>query len=58
MNLKNIETPDQRPLDCVRSDLEGRRLEQNREAIARYNRRVAERGLLSDDACDGWPPIA
>jgi post-segregation antitoxin (ccd killing protein) len=25
-------------------------LEENREAIAHYNRRVAEHGLLSDDA--------
>jgi Post-segregation antitoxin CcdA len=30
--------------------LEQRWLEDNREAIAHYNRRIAEHGLLSDDA--------
>jgi hypothetical protein len=38
MKGKNVETPDQRPLDPVRSEHEERWLEQNREAIAHYNR--------------------
>jgi hypothetical protein len=58
MKAKNVETQDRRPPDPVRSEREKRWLEQNREAVAQYNRRVADRGLLSDDACDGWPPIA
>jgi post-segregation antitoxin (ccd killing protein) len=35
---------------CAQAELEKRWLDDNREAIAHYNRRVAERGLLSDDA--------
>jgi post-segregation antitoxin (ccd killing protein) len=34
----------------IRVEQERRWLEENREAIAQYNRRVAEHGLLSDDA--------
>jgi antitoxin CcdA len=34
----------------VRAQREKRWLEENREAIAHYNHRVAEFGLLSDDA--------
>jgi post-segregation antitoxin (ccd killing protein) len=33
-----------------KGELEQRWLEDNREAIVHYNRRVAEHGLLSDDA--------
>jgi post-segregation antitoxin (ccd killing protein) len=34
----------------AQAELEKQWLEDNREAIAHYNRRVAELGLLSDDA--------
>jgi post-segregation antitoxin (ccd killing protein) len=34
----------------ARAELEKHWLEDNRDAIAHYNRRVAEHGLLSDDA--------
>jgi post-segregation antitoxin (ccd killing protein) len=34
----------------AQTELEKHWLENNREAIAQYNRRVAEHGLLSDDA--------
>jgi post-segregation antitoxin (ccd killing protein) len=34
----------------ARAELEKHWFEENRDAIAHYNRRVAEHGLLSDDA--------
>jgi post-segregation antitoxin (ccd killing protein) len=37
------------PTECA-CDKDGRWLHENQEAIAHYNRRVAEQGLLSDDA--------
>ena len=43
-------TLEQRLRGLVRAELERRWLEQNREAIAQYNRRIAEQGLLTDDA--------
>jgi post-segregation antitoxin (ccd killing protein) len=43
-------TMKQRWRDLVRAEQERRWLRKNRKAIAQYNRRVAERGLLSDDA--------
>jgi len=50
MNDNTSETPDQRLRDRLRAAEERCWLEQNQQAIAHYNRRVAERGLLSDDA--------
>jgi post-segregation antitoxin (ccd killing protein) len=50
MQINISETPEHRPHTLVRADLEKRWLHDNQEAIASYNRRVAERGLLSDDA--------
>jgi antitoxin CcdA len=50
MNINISETLDQRLRGLVRAEQERRWLQANQEAIAHYNRRVAERGLLSDDA--------
>lgn len=50
MNVNISETLEQRLRGLIRAERERRWLEENREAIAQYNRRVAEHGLLSDDA--------
>jgi antitoxin CcdA len=50
MNVNISETLEQRLRGLIRAEQERRWLEENREAIAQYNRRVAEHGLLSDDA--------
>jgi antitoxin CcdA len=50
MNINISETLEQRLRGLVRAEQERRWLHDNQEAIAHYNRRVAERGLLSDDA--------
>ena len=50
MNINISETLEQRLRGLVRAEQEKRWLQENRDAIAFYNRRVAERGLLSDDA--------
>jgi antitoxin CcdA len=50
MNINISETLEQRLRGLVRAEQEKRWLQENQEAIAYYNRRVAERGLLSDDA--------
>ncbi len=50
MNINISETLEHRLRGLVRAEQEKRWLQDNREAIAQYNRRVAERGLLSDDA--------
>lgn len=50
MNINLSENLEQRLRGLIRAEQERRWLEENREAIAEYNRRVAEHGLLSDDA--------
>ena len=50
MNVNISETLEQRLRGLIRAEQERRWLEENQEAIAQYNRRVAEHGLLSDDA--------
>jgi antitoxin CcdA len=50
MNINLSESLEQRLRGVIRAEQERRWLEENREAIAQYNRRVAEHGLLSDDA--------
>jgi antitoxin CcdA len=50
LNINISETLEQRLRSLVRAEHERRWLEDNQEAIAQYNRRVAELGLLSDDA--------
>ena len=50
LRINLSETLERRLRSIVRADLERSWLEQNREAIAAYNARVAEHGLLSDDA--------
>jgi antitoxin CcdA len=50
MNINISETLEQRLRGLVRAEQERRWLQENQEAIAYYNRRVAEQGLLSDDA--------
>jgi antitoxin CcdA len=50
MNINLSESLEQRLRGLIRAEQERRWLEENREAIAQYNRRVAEHGLLSDDA--------
>jgi antitoxin CcdA len=50
LNINISETLEQRLRSLVRAEHERRWLEDNQEAIAQYNRRVAEHGLLSDDA--------
>ena len=43
------ESPEQCLRALVRSEREQRWLQENQEAIVHYNRRVAERDLLSDE---------
>lgn len=50
MNINISESLEQRLRSIIRAERERRWLEENGEAIAQYNRRVAEHGLLSDDA--------
>ena len=50
MNINISETLEQRLRGLVRAERERRWLQENQEAIAYYNRRVAEHGLLSDHA--------
>jgi antitoxin CcdA len=50
LNINISETLEQRLRSLVRAEHERRWLEDNQEAITQYNRRVAELGLLSDDA--------
>ena len=50
MNINISDTLEQRLRGLVRAEQERRWLQENQEAIAQYNRRVAEHGLLSDDA--------
>jgi antitoxin CcdA len=50
MRINLSETLERRLRSLVRAELEKRWLQDNQEAIAQYNRRVAEHGLLSDDA--------
>jgi antitoxin CcdA len=50
MDINLSETLEQRLRGLIRAEQERRWLEENQEAIAQYNRRVAEHGLLSDDA--------
>ena len=50
MDTNNSETLEQHLRSPVRAEQEKRWLQENQEAIAGYNRRVAEQGLLSDDA--------
>ena len=50
LRINMSETLERRLRTIVRADLERCRLEQNRTAIEAYNARVAEHGLLSDDA--------
>ena len=50
MNINISETLELRLRGLVRAERERRWLQENQEAIAHYNRRVAEHGLLSDDA--------
>jgi post-segregation antitoxin (ccd killing protein) len=46
----NFEGTEEGPHNPARAEREERWLRENQEAIAAYNRRVAEHGLLSDDA--------
>jgi antitoxin CcdA len=50
LQINLSETLEGRLRTLVRAEQERRWLQENQEAIACYNRRVAERGLLSDDA--------
>ena len=50
MNINISETLEQRLRGLVRAEREKRWLQENQEAIAHYNRRIAEHGLLFDDA--------
>jgi antitoxin CcdA len=50
MGINISETLEHRLRSLVRMELERQWLEDNKEAIAQYNRRVAEHGLLSDHA--------
>jgi len=50
LNINMSETLEQRLHGIVRAERERRWMQDNQEAIAHYNRRVAERGLISDDA--------
>ena len=49
LNINILETLEQHLSGLVRAAQERRWLKENQEAIAHYNRRVADRGLLSDD---------
>ena len=50
LRINISDTLERRLRTMVRAEQERRWLEENREAIDAYNRRVAEHGLLSDDA--------
>ena len=50
MRINLSETLERRLQKIVRAEREKRWLEENRAAIEAYNRRVAEQGLLSDEA--------
>ena len=50
LRINISETLERRLRTIVKADLEKDWLENNRVAIETYNRRVAEHGLLSDDA--------
>jgi antitoxin CcdA len=50
MNINISDTLEQRLRGLVRAEQERRWLQENQEATAQYNLRVAELGLLSDDA--------
>ena len=50
MEINISDTLEQRLRNLVRAEREKRWLSENQEAIAAYNRRVEEHGLLSDDA--------
>ena len=50
LRINMSETLERRLRAIVRAERERRWLEQNRDAIAAYNRRVAEHGLLSDES--------
>jgi antitoxin CcdA len=50
LQINPSETLERRLRTIVRAEQEKRWLEENREAIAAYNRRVLEHGLLSDEA--------
>ena len=50
MQINMSDTLEQRLRMLVRAEREKRWLNDNQEAIAAYNRRVAEHGLLADDA--------
>jgi antitoxin CcdA len=50
MRINMSETLERRLRSLVRTELEKQWLQDNQEAIAQYNRRVAEQGLLADDA--------
>ena len=50
LRINISETLERRLRMIVKAELERRWLEENREAIEAYNRRVAEHGLLSDHA--------
>jgi antitoxin CcdA len=50
INVDLSETLERKLRDVVKTAREQRWLQDNAEAIAQYNRRVAEEGLLSDEA--------
>ena len=50
LRINLSDTLERRLRMLVRAEQEKRWLEENRDAIAAYNRRVAEHGLLSDEA--------
>jgi len=50
LQINISETLEQRLLALVRAEREKRWLNDNQEAIAAYNRRIAEHGLVSDHA--------
>jgi antitoxin CcdA len=50
MQINISDTLEQRLRNLVRVEREKRWLAENQDAIAAYNRRVAEHGLLADDA--------
>ena len=50
LGINMSETLERRLSTIVRGEREKRWLEENREAIEAYNRRVADHGLLSDEA--------
>ena len=50
LRINISETLERRLRTIVKAEQERRWLEENREAIEAYNRRVAEYGLLSDEA--------